>query len=895
MRQILANAQSPDATTRNAAEEQLRQSFASNPAQHLLVLSQELADEASPQVQVRELAGLNLKNHLTSKDNQQAARLANDWMALPPELRTQVKNHSTMALASGQMQVRLAAAQVISKIATIELPKVDGNNHSQWEDLMPTLLSAVVSPEATPQGMAKKEAALNTIGYICEEIAQLETDCLHAKSNEILTAVVAGMRTDEQDLNVKLAAVRALSNALEFASTNFEVETERTYIMTVICEACNAPNDDVKESAYQCLCRIAELYYEKLPNYIQTLLEMSLNAIKTQSDVVARQAIAFWSSVCEMEYEFLSTDAECHKFIIGAQAFLIPVLLATMAQQEDGQDEDSYNKSTEAAACLGLVATIIENQVVGFVMPWVEQCIASQDWRQREAAVLAFGCIMDGPDDTLLGQYVDPVLPVLFRYMMEDSEDLVKNSSAWTIMKICEMAPAAIKDDKVPPYVEKMMEALQSAEPATANHLAWGIHHLAAYVRGLYDTPLCPPNVLSGQFTRIVKALMDAGDRSDAAEANLRANVYEALNVVLTTVDDGTRRQFLAPVLLSELGDRLNKTFTMQVLNADDLNTRSEWQSYFCGALQTCINNVPVEVLVQIDAASQMTMADKFMHLFLQVFSSQNTTAAQEALLAVGAVVNALPEGGFDRYMAPFGPMLVALLAAAQETSLCLLAVTTTSDIARQLDAKMAQYTDPISQTLLQTLAQPEVDSQLSQVHDYIKPAIFSCFGDIAMAIGAGMDKHLQFWFAALQEGCKTAVNLAKELGEPEGYDEDKRFYLNALMEGILDGYTGIIYGLKSAAKQVPAALDVFLMNPVALQGCLQLIHALANDMDKTEGVLRTAAGLVGDLADTYGPKVTMHLKTPEIQEVIKQATESQDSETRDIGKWSYQKLSTAG
>jgi hypothetical protein len=30
----------------------------------------------------------------------------------------------------------------------------------------------------------------NTIGYICEEIAQLETDCLHSKSNEmILTAV----------------------------------------------------------------------------------------------------------------------------------------------------------------------------------------------------------------------------------------------------------------------------------------------------------------------------------------------------------------------------------------------------------------------------------------------------------------------------------------------------------------------------------------------------------------------------------------------------------------------------------------------------------------------------------------------------------------------------------
>lgn len=74
-------------------------------------------------------------------------------------------------------------------------------------------------------GMAKKEAALNTIGYICEEIAQLETDCLEAKSNEILTAVVAGMRADEQDPKIKVAATKALSNALEFARRNFEVSS----------------------------------------------------------------------------------------------------------------------------------------------------------------------------------------------------------------------------------------------------------------------------------------------------------------------------------------------------------------------------------------------------------------------------------------------------------------------------------------------------------------------------------------------------------------------------------------------------------------------------------------------------------------------------------------------
>jgi Asp-tRNA(Asn)/Glu-tRNA(Gln) amidotransferase C subunit len=73
--------------------------------------------------------------------------------------------------------------------------------------------------------MAKKEAALNTIGYICEEIAQLETTCLEPRSNEILTAVVAGMRADEPEPKIKVAATKALINALEFAKRNFEVTT----------------------------------------------------------------------------------------------------------------------------------------------------------------------------------------------------------------------------------------------------------------------------------------------------------------------------------------------------------------------------------------------------------------------------------------------------------------------------------------------------------------------------------------------------------------------------------------------------------------------------------------------------------------------------------------------
>jgi hypothetical protein len=42
--------------------------------------------------------------------------------------------------------------------------------------------------------------------------------------------------------------------------------------------------------------------------YIQAILEMTLSAIQKESDAVARQAITFWTTVCDVEYDMLNSD-----------------------------------------------------------------------------------------------------------------------------------------------------------------------------------------------------------------------------------------------------------------------------------------------------------------------------------------------------------------------------------------------------------------------------------------------------------------------------------------------------------------------------------------------------------------------------------------------------------
>jgi importin subunit beta-1 len=63
-------------------------------------------------------------------------------------------------LGSPVAPARAAAAQVIAKIAKIELPR------NQW----PTLIDALLQSALQPVSDLAKQATLNTLGFICEEL-----------------------------------------------------------------------------------------------------------------------------------------------------------------------------------------------------------------------------------------------------------------------------------------------------------------------------------------------------------------------------------------------------------------------------------------------------------------------------------------------------------------------------------------------------------------------------------------------------------------------------------------------------------------------------------------------------------------------------------------------------
>ena len=146
--------------------------------------------------------------------------------------------------------------------------------------------------------------------------------------------------------------------------------------------------------------------------------------------------------------------------------------------------------------------------------------------------------------------------------------------------------------------------------------------------------------------------------------------------------------------------------------------------------------------------------------------------------MAMGAVASTI-DHGFEKYIGELFPFLLKGLRNYVEWQVCSAAVGTTGDICRALEIQILPYCDDIICCLLEDLQNPALNRQ-------VKPAVLSCFGDIALAIGANFIKYLPSTFQMLDQAARTKLSS----------DDDELIeYLSSLREGILEAYIGITQG----------------------------------------------------------------------------------------------------
>lgn len=863
--QILLNAQAVDGTVRKQAEESLKQCQEQNLPGFLLSLAGELVNDEKP-VESRKLAGLILKNALDAKEQHRKFELVQRWLSLDSSLKAQIKSFILKTLSSPAHDARSTASQVVAKLAGIELP------HKQWPELIGALLSNIHQlPPHT------KQATLETLGYICEEVSSDAVEQDHV--NKILTAVVQGMNASESNNDVRLAATRALYNALGFAQANFSNDMERDYIMRVVCEATLSPEVKIRQAAFECLVAISSTYYEKLAPYIQDIFNITAKAVREDEEPVALQAIEFWSSVCDEEIDILEeyggdfsgdSDIPCFYFIKHALPVLVPLLLETLLKQEEDQDQDegAWNIAMAGGTCLGLVARTVGDDIVPLVMPFVEENITKQEWRQREAATYAFGSILEGPSPEKLVPLVNIALNFMLTALMQDPNNHVKDTTAWTLGRMFEFLHGStleipiINQGNCQQIISVLLQSMKDV-PNVAEKACGALYFLS---QGFEDA-VSPSSPLTPFFQEIVQALLTVTHREDAGESRLRTAAYETLNEVVRCSTDETAPMVmqLVPLIMMEL----HQTLEAQKLSSDEREKQNEIQGLLCGCLQ---------VITQKLGSSEQTKyvfmqyADQMMGLFLRVFAIRSATAHEEAMLAIGALAYAAGQD-FLKYMPELYKYLEMGLQNFEDYQVCAITVGVVGDICRALEDKILPYCDGIMTQLLKDLSS-------NQLHRSVKPPIFSCFGDIALAIGENFEKYLMYAMPMLQSAAELSVHTS-------GVDDDMTEYTNSLRNGILEAFSGIFQGFKGSPKTQ-------LLMPFAPH-ILQFLDSLYMEKDMDDVVTKTAIGVLGDLADTLGSNAgPLIQQSVSSKDFLNECLSSDDHMIKESAEWAKLAISKA-
>jgi len=221
-------------------------------------------------------------------------------------------------------------------------------------------------------------------------------------------------------------------------------------------------------------------------------------------------------------------------------------------------------------------------------------------------------------------------------------------------------------------------------------------------------------------------------------------------------------------------------------------------------------------------------------------------------------------------------PMLVQGLKSIQAQSLCIVSIGVVVDLCTAVGENMKPFCDDIMSALTDALRNVTVPRE-------IKPVVISCFGDIAMAIGASYEPYLQMSVMMLMQAAQAPC--------PDG-DDDLIDFVNSLRLAILEAYSGIIYGLSDGK-----ALHLMVPNVPAILQFLQYLSAPESNRD--DDVLQKAVALIGDLTkemkDGNQVQVLGQLNQPFIAQLIDDCSKLDDQTALETANWTRSVLHGAG
>ncbi|KAI9019805.1 Transportin-PC [Hyaloraphidium curvatum] len=488
--ELLQNTGSAD----NRVQQQVNQRLASfnNVPEYGRYLVYILTQMPTQQANVRTVAGLLLKNLLRV-----------NWDTIPPDVVEYVKACVLQALGDSEELVRSTAGTVITTI-------ISRGGLLSWREVMPRLMELLAH-----QDMKVVEGTFSALQKICEDSSRaLDSDEAGRPLNFMIPRIITFF--DSPSVKVRASAIACINQFILGKSQSLMANLEQ-FVQALYARA-NDAAPPVRKQVCQALVMLLEVRPDQLLPSLDSVVSFMLYCTQDEDESVALEACEFWLAFAEQDE--LRDHLEPHiknvipvllkgmvytdddvAILVGADEDAdVPdqdkdikprhhkakthafehVEGAAKPQQvpqfdedgeqidededEDDEDEDDvyqeWNLRKCSAAALDVLATVYGDDLLEILLPLLQERLRSQDWKERECAVLALGAVAEGC------QAMDNHLNVLVPFLvgcLNDRQPLIRSITCWTLGRYARWIVNAPAEDYIAHkhnYFEPVLQGL---------------------------------------------------------------------------------------------------------------------------------------------------------------------------------------------------------------------------------------------------------------------------------------------------------------------------------------------------------------------------------------------------------------------------------------------------
>lgn len=366
--QILLQAQGADPNQRNIGMKALNDLAQQNLSSFLTNLGTILSNE-SKDSKIRQLSAILIKNSLLYSEDYRKK-----WKTeISKEEKDNIKLLILSTLASSQKSIRTMAGTVISSICKIDTPITE-----TWPDLLPSLTN-----NAFNEDINMKLSAIETLGYVCEELNTKSIDS--ANVDKIMNALIQNLIKGENNKQVILQLLKALSYAIRLAQKNFENKNERNIIMNSIFQIGDKyqTDEDVIEKIAMLFIEMLSIssYYDYIEEFFLQIMKFSFGIFEKYKEDNEKLALFALEIICSVGDEEVtrSNNEIINLTKIGNNNYMIErkskgyfmkisnelqKLIEQNVKLPDDDNEDTWNISNACLKILNLMSQLADSNTM---------------------------------------------------------------------------------------------------------------------------------------------------------------------------------------------------------------------------------------------------------------------------------------------------------------------------------------------------------------------------------------------------------------------------------------------------------------------------------------------------------------------------------------------------